>query len=290
MRRLRARGQPVQHFHALAFALGLDAVAEHELGPGLVHARIEPEAAALGWVLNGPSRKHFGNLGHIALRVAAVHAQCVQFQQLAAVVFIEAAGALAWPRPRGRIPVPVRSWMRRDSQSFGGVRPHAQPIVQVEQHGRTFRCGHEQVLEFAERMRADDIALIAGQHQTVESFVHEHVEVVEPKVGHYLFKLTLAVDGAQKFRLRQFVRNHARRVVHGEQSFLLFWGQTFEDLRRFASAQRIGNRKLCRDRHAENFLETLVRRKARQLLDFEVGIELRLAQARLLFFIRRQLR
>jgi hypothetical protein len=95
VRRLRTRGQPVQHLQSLAFTLGLDAVTEHELGSGLVHARIELEAAALVGLVDGPPGKDFGNLGDIALRVAAVHAQRVQFQQLAPIVFIQAARALA---------------------------------------------------------------------------------------------------------------------------------------------------------------------------------------------------
>ena len=80
MRCLWTRGQAVQNFHALAFAFGLDLMSQHELGSGLVHARIELEAAALGGVFNGPSRKDLGNLGDIPLRIATVHAQRVQFR------------------------------------------------------------------------------------------------------------------------------------------------------------------------------------------------------------------
>ena len=43
MRRLRAGGQHMQDFLALVFAFGLDAVSEHKLGTGLVHARIVAE-------------------------------------------------------------------------------------------------------------------------------------------------------------------------------------------------------------------------------------------------------
>ncbi len=86
----------------------------------------------------------------------------------------------------------------------------------------------EQILKLAERVRTDYIAFVARQHQAVESLVPKHVEVVEPEVGHHLFKLALAIDGAEKFCLRQFVRDHARRVVHRKQSFLLLWVQAFE--------------------------------------------------------------
>src|ERR1700693_964052 len=113
-------------------------MSEHKLGPRLVHAWIELEAAALRRVINGPSRKNFGSLGDVALRVTAIYAQRVQLQQFAAVLFIEPGGALAslWPRPR--ITVRVRTGMRRNSQSPRRVRTHAQPVVQVKQHRRTF--------------------------------------------------------------------------------------------------------------------------------------------------------
>ena len=95
VRRLRTCGQPVQQFQSLVFALGLDAVTEHELGSGLVHARIELEAAALVRLVDGPPGKYFGNLSDIALRVTAVHTQRVQLQQLAPIVFIQPARAFA---------------------------------------------------------------------------------------------------------------------------------------------------------------------------------------------------
>ena len=45
---------------------------------------------SVGFV-DGPSGKDFGDFGDVALRVAAVDAEGVQFQQLAAVVFVQAA-------------------------------------------------------------------------------------------------------------------------------------------------------------------------------------------------------
>ena len=134
-------------------------------------------------------------------------------------------------------------------------------------------------------MRADDIAFVSGHQQAVEPLFHEHIEVVEPEVSHHFFKLSLAVDGAQKFRLHQFAHYHDRRIVHCEQSFFLLRTQAFEKLMPFASTQNAGEEDLLLDRHAENFFEALLRRKVRQLLDFEVGIELLLAAARLLLFL-----
>src|SRR5271155_1287871 len=116
MRSLRTGGEPVKQFQTLAFALGLDAMPEYKLGSGFVHSRIELEAAAMDGLVDGPSRKNFSHLGNIVLRVATVHAQGVQLQQLATVVFVQAIAALI------RIWAPVGPGMRRNSESLRRVR------------------------------------------------------------------------------------------------------------------------------------------------------------------------
>src|SRR5258708_38836832 len=111
-------------------------MSQHELGAGSMHPRLELETAAFGWLVDGPAGKDFGNLGYIALRVAAIHAQRVQFQQFASIIFIEAAGTLALIRTRRTrwivAPIPaVRT--RRKPHSPRRVRSYTHPIVQVEQ-------------------------------------------------------------------------------------------------------------------------------------------------------------
>src|ERR1700676_544680 len=102
MRRLRTRGQLVQHFQTLAFALGLDAMTEHEFQPRLVHAWIKLESSALKRLVDGPSSKDFRYFGDIALRIAAIHAQRMEFEKFASVVFVQPARALALIGPRAR--------------------------------------------------------------------------------------------------------------------------------------------------------------------------------------------
>jgi len=82
------------------------------------------------------------DLGHVALRVAAVDTQGVELHQLARVVLVE---------PRG--PALVRA--RRHDET----RPRAHPVVQVEEHRRVARGGEQEVAEPAERVRADHVAL-----------------------------------------------------------------------------------------------------------------------------------
>ena len=78
------------------------------------------------------------------------------------------------------------------------IGANAFPVVQVEQHGRAFGRGCQQVFEFAQRMRADHITLVGGEHIAVRAFADEYVEVVKPEVRHYFVELALAVDVTQQ--------------------------------------------------------------------------------------------
>src|SRR3984957_13113392 len=91
MRRLRTGRQPVQQFQAFAFALWLDAMSENKFGPGFVHARVVLESAAIVRLVNCPASKNFGSFGNVTLRIAAVHAERVQFEQFTSVIFVQAS-------------------------------------------------------------------------------------------------------------------------------------------------------------------------------------------------------
>ena len=52
-------------------------------------------------------------------------------------------------------------------------------------------------------MWTNDVTLIAGQQVAVRAFSDEHIEVVEPEIGHHFLQLPLAVDGAQHLLLGQ---------------------------------------------------------------------------------------
>ena len=66
---------------------------------GVVQPRVEREAAALPRVVDRPPREGARDLGHVLLRVAAVHAERVQLHQLAAVVLVETLGGVLALRP-----------------------------------------------------------------------------------------------------------------------------------------------------------------------------------------------
>src|SRR5688572_10431609 len=109
------RREDVEYLLAVGLsAAGLDDVAEHDLLPGIVDARLEDEAPAafhptapsprggapgLPRVLDRPARERARDFGHVLLRIAAVDAERVQLHQLAAVVLVESSA-----RP-GRLPL-----------------------------------------------------------------------------------------------------------------------------------------------------------------------------------------
>ena len=124
---------------------------------------------------DGPAGEHPRQGAHIVLCVAAVHAQGVQLEQFAGVVFIEAA-------------VVARA-----------LRVHALPLVQVKQHGRVLRTGQHQVFKLAQRMGARHMQRVVAAKGAHRALVLVDVEVVEPKLGHArqqrVFQAVVAATG-----------------------------------------------------------------------------------------------
>jgi hypothetical protein len=79
-------------FAAFLLAVLLDLFAEDFLGSRLVAILVEFEAAAALRLVDGPAGEHARHLRDVGLRIAAVHAEGVQFHQLAGVVFVQAFG------------------------------------------------------------------------------------------------------------------------------------------------------------------------------------------------------
>ena len=62
-----------------------------------------------------------------------------------------------------------------------------------------FAVASNRFVELAEHMRANRIALIAGEQITVRAFVHVNVEMVEPEIDQQFLQLMFAINGAQNF-------------------------------------------------------------------------------------------
>src|SRR2546430_7330134 len=177
--------EQVQHFASFFFAIGFDAVSENDLVARLVHTLFESKAAALFGLLQSPSGENSRDLSDIFLSVAAVDSERVQFHKLAPIVFIQAGTPSLALLYNQRTVSCAPSIAFRHSVRNIGVRSHAQPIVQIEQHRRTLRSRDQQVLKFSQRMRANHVPLIAGQQVAVGALADEYVEVVGPNVKRF---------------------------------------------------------------------------------------------------------
>ena len=144
---------------------------------------VELEAAAALRPVDCPASEDARHLGHVGLRVAAIDAQRVQLHQLARVVFIQALRRLALVHSAARNRPSSRA--RRAER----IRADALGVVEIEQHGRAVRHGFKQVFKFAQRVRANHVALVADEvvrHLLVLAQVD--VEVIEPEVGHHFLQ------------------------------------------------------------------------------------------------------
>ena len=284
MRRLGIVRQEVQHFQSFLLTVLLDAMSEHDFVAGLVHARLEAEVPTFIRLLQRPTGEHLGNLGDIFLRVAAVYAESVQLQQLAAVVFVQAAGMLVLP-PRSRRTIiqtaPITALVRRDAERDVRVRPDAQPVVEIEQHRRALRGRHQQVFELPQHMRADRVALVAGHQVTVGSLVDEHVEVVEPEVRHHFVELPFAIDRAQQLGLHQLIDHHLLGIIERHHCLFLPRAHSCHEGTCLGAFGCGGDRPPIFGRHFQNFLHALVGRQIEKFLRLDTSEPAFFAAARL---------
>ena len=190
----------VRHNVDHLFAIGLAAArgnghAQNGFLTVVVQAGHELELAAALRLVDGPAGEAARHLRDVFLGVAAVHPQGVQLQQLAAVILVQATALRA----------------RSAAESLRGSGTDRLPVIQVEQHGRAFGGGFQQVAELAQHVRADGVALVFGGQVTVGSLVHEDVEMVEPEIGQHFVQLAIAIDGAQNLTLLEVAHHNLRR-------------------------------------------------------------------------------
>ena len=140
-----------------------------ELEGAAAHVQIAPLGSQLrrGTGVDTDAREHTGELLHVLLRVATVHAQCVQLHQLTGVVLVDVAdGVLA--------------------------------VVEVLQHGRVFKGREHQVTKPAERVRPNRPLLVVGDEPAQVRFVLEDTEVVQPEPHHLFTQLRWRVHRPQQ--------------------------------------------------------------------------------------------
>src|SRR5208282_3138666 len=146
--------------------------------PGALHARPSiPAAAAPG---KPPPGQNMGKRDYVSLRVSAVHAQRMQFHQLARVVLVYS------------LELALRA---------GAAGRSVLPVVQVEEHRRMMRRRAEDRAELAQRMRPNRSLLERPGPDTIQPFAGENIEVVEPERGHYFLQLPRPFDCTHHPRL-----------------------------------------------------------------------------------------
>ena len=185
---------------------------------------------------DGPAGKAARNFLNIFLRVAAVNAECVQFHQLARVVFIDAPSLLplllrvwwlllsllsgVWillPQAAERSAALLVGPTLARSRAQLGVGTNALEIVEVEKHRRTLRGCQQQIGKLANRIGTDRVAIVRGQQPAISALACKHVEVIGPEIHHHFLQLSLAINRAQNSRCLQLSRNALRQL----QSVLL---------------------------------------------------------------------
>ena len=209
LRRGRPHGQHVQQLAALHLAVLFDLCAQHRFRSALVALRREYKVSAELRPIDGPAGEHARHLRHVGLRVAAIHAQRMQFHQLARIILIQPGVGFLF-----RIGPPRRSDLRALGRRR--IRPHAFGVIEVEHHGRTVRHGFKQILKLAQRPRPDYVALEA--HQVIRHLLvlaQVHVEVIEPEIGHHFLELRVGVDVARQPLSKKLVRRGALRILEG---------------------------------------------------------------------------
>ncbi len=151
----RMGGKVAQHGLALRHAFLRVGLAEQRPRPRLVPRGIEEESGrALRSNIDrphGPAREHARELGHVGLRVAAVHAQRVQLEDLAGEVLVEAGGR----RKRGAARAPPRL----------PALAHREVVVEVQDHRRVPRRREQHVGEAPGHVRPDRLALEAADER-----------------------------------------------------------------------------------------------------------------------------
>ncbi len=150
---------------ALASARG-DLDAEHALAPVvvLVGVELDDRLAEAVLVAHRPTGQTARGLHHVLLRVAAVHAERVQLEQLARVVLV---------RPLDRRALHVRA------------------SVEVPEHRRAGGRGAQELGETPERVLADHLAVVAGLEPGALALRAVDVEVVGPEFDEHFVELTL---------------------------------------------------------------------------------------------------
>src|ERR1700691_3938042 len=125
-----------------------------------------------------PACQDLGKAGDIGLRVAAINAERVQFQNLAREILIQAkcSAARGGPTPCDRI------------------RSHRLLVVQVQQHRRMRLDREQQVVKSSHDMRSDRLALETARDAKHRGLVDRDREMIAPEIHQPLDEWPVALQ------------------------------------------------------------------------------------------------
>ena len=134
------------------------------------------------------------------------------------------------------------------------------------------------IFKLAQSVRTNHVALVAGDQVAVGAFADEHVEVVEPEIGHHFLQLAVAVDGAQQFAFDQFFGDHLLRIVDRLDGFALPRRSCLPETRRACRpcSELVRMRCSSGDILRKRF-HALIGRQVEEIFDFQVGVTRALA-------------
>ena len=221
VRRVRIARQNVEDFLAVFHSALVNLVSEHGLHAGVMEALFKEKFRIAPRLPDAPSGERLRDVDDVILRVSAIHAERVQFHQLAPVILIQAALLFRFRICVGIVRISIRrrpslrksrpaEWpaSKRSSahlapllqfllQFLPGDGIGGEPVVQEKQHRGTLGRGSQQIAEFPHGVRADRVAFIFGDEPAVGALGGENVEVVVPEIHHHFLQLALAVNGAR---------------------------------------------------------------------------------------------
>ena len=178
-----------------------------------------------------PAGERTSDFAHVILCITAIDAKRVQLHELARVVFIEAGRAVVVRRlaasllyllhsPRIHTTRPLHApdgvldrVVARSRHRPGHVAVFlggAAPVVQVHEHRRAVGDGPQHLMEAAQHVRPNCVALV-GRHEIASlAGVGEDVEVVVPEVDQNLGELPVALHGADDARRSELPQGQHR--------------------------------------------------------------------------------
>ena len=151
----------------LGAAHGRDRSSQYRLLTPVVHPAVEDGSRVSPRFRDRPAGEGETGLADVLLSVSSVHAERVEFEELAGVVLVDPAalrrtGLLA---RRGEFPEPTG--MSRPEGLTAGIScaggrgsASAHPVVQIEEHRRGLGDGPEEIAEISQGAWADDVPLV----------------------------------------------------------------------------------------------------------------------------------